>query len=315
MTAPARITDDGGLRVETPPGVPLVEALSRWRREARHGQFDTGRYRCRFFAWGAGPPLVFIHGLCDVARSFVPVMEPLRRHFTCVGYDMPDGGPDGARLGATRHHHLVADLFALLDHLGCRTADLFASSFGSTVGFAALATQRSRFRRAVVQGGFAYRPMARWERGLSAFLRYLPGPMGTLPLRDRIHFHPSDLAVFRGRPPEVFRFACENTDAPTKAAVARRGLMLAKLDLRPLLPAIRQPVLMICGDRDPVVPPGCEQPLLAGLPNVERVEFPFCGHYPQYTHAPLMAELMRQFLHAPDCHIDGCDHRAQPVQG
>lgn len=307
MTAPAQITEDGGLRVETPPEIPLTEALARWRREARHGMCDTERYRCRFFSWGSGPPLIFIHGLCDVARSFVPVMEPLRRHFTCVAYEMPDGGPDGARLGAIRHRHLVADLFALLDHFRFRTVDLFASSFGSTVGFAGLATQPSRFRRVVVQGGFAYRPMARWERGLSAFVRYLPGPMGTLPFRDRIHFHPNDVVVFRERPPEVFRFACQNTNTPSKAAVARRGTMLFTLDLRPMLPSIRQPVLMICGDRDPIVPSSCDVPLLEGLPNVERVEFPSCGHYPQYTHTPLMAELTRQFLHAPDCHIDGCD--------
>lgn len=308
MTGTAQVTADGGLRVETPPALPLAEALARWQREARHGVCDTGHYRCRYFAWGSGPPLVFIHGLCEVARSFVPVMEPLRRHFTCVGYELPDGGPDGARLGAIRHRHLAADLFALCDCLRCRTVDLFASSFGSTVGFAALAAQPGGFRRVVVQGGFAYRPMAAWERGLATFLRYRPGPMGTLPLRDRINFHPSDLSVFHERPPELLRFARENTNVPSKAAVARRALMLPTLDLRPKLPAIRQPVLMICGDRDPIVPPACEPPLLEGLPNVERVEFPFCGHYPQYTHAPLVAELTRQFLHAPECLTDGCPH-------
>ncbi len=308
MSTSVQVTGDGGLRVETLPAVALTEALAGWQREARHGVCETDRYRCRYFVWGSGPPLVFIHGLCDVARSFVPVMEPLRRHFTCVAYEMPDGGPDGARLGAIRHNHLIADLIALLDHLRFCTVDLFASSFGSTVGFAALAAQPGRFRRVVVQGGVAYRPMAAWERGLAAFLRYRPGPIGTLPLRGRINFHPSDLSVFRERPPELLRFARENTNAPSMAAVARRALMLPHLDLRPKLSAIRQTVLMLCGDRDPIVPPECEPPLLEGLPNVERVEFPFCGHYPQYTHTPLVAELTKQFLHAPDCLTDGCAH-------
>ena len=83
------------------------------------------------------------------------------------------------------------------------------------------------------------------------------------------------------------------------SAVARRALMIPAIDLRPLLPQIRQPVLMLCGDRDPIVPLACEAPLLEGLPNVMRVEFPDCGHYPQYTHAPLVAELVRQFLTKP----------------
>src|SRR5207244_8349700 len=88
-----------------------------------------------------------------------------------------------------------------------------------------------------------------------------------------------------------------------KAAVARRGLMVLNVDLRPKLPAIHQPVLMLCGDCDPVVPVACEGPLLERLPHVARVELPACGHYPQYTHAPLVAEVLRQFLTAPDCRL------------
>ena len=43
----------------------------------------------------------------------------------------------------------------------------------------------------------------------------------------------------------------------------------------------------------------CEGPLMEGLPNVERIEFPKCGHYPQYTHAPVLAEVVRRFLTPP----------------
>ena len=93
----------------------------------------------------------------------------------------------------------------------------------------------------------------------------------------------------------------DNTGAVSKAATARRGLMVPRLDLRPILPKIRQPVLMVCGDEDPIVPRACEGPLLEGLPLVERVEVPGCGHYPQYTHAPLVAELVRRFFTAPTC--------------
>src|SRR5581483_233195 len=108
---------DDFVRVETPAAIPLPAALAAFDREARPGTLDTGRYRMPYFVWGAGPPLVFIHGLADLAKSFVPVMAALRRDFTCVGYELPAGGPDGARLGAYRHRHLVADLIALLDHL------------------------------------------------------------------------------------------------------------------------------------------------------------------------------------------------------
>jgi pimeloyl-ACP methyl ester carboxylesterase len=289
------------IRVETPQSVPLADALAVWDREARRGVIDTGRYRMPFFVWGSGPPVVFIHGLADQSRSFVPVMAALRREFTCIGYELPAGGSDGARLGAYRHPHLVADLIALLDHLRIRQTSLFGSSFGSTIALATLHDHPDRATRAVIQGGFAFRPLAPWERILCDFARYWPGPMATLPLRDRLH-HPTEVHLFDGRP-ELWEFHRENFDVAPKAAVARRGLMILDVDLRRQLPAIRQPVLMICGDSDATVPAVCDGPLLEGLPNVARVELPACGHYPHYTHAPLVAEIVRQFLAAPACRI------------
>ena len=43
---------------------------------------------------------------------------------------------------------------------------------------------------------------------------------------------------------------------------------------------------------------------MSGLPNAARAEIPMCGHYPQYSHPALTAELTRQFLTAPSCMSD-----------
>jgi pimeloyl-ACP methyl ester carboxylesterase len=290
--------DDGTLHVDAPPAMPLSEALRAWELEARFGVCDTGRYRARYFVWGEGPPLVFIHGLADRAKSFVLVMESLRRFFTCVGYELPDGGGDGARLGAYRHRHLVDDLLALLDQLGFARCYLFGSSFGSTIALAAMHKTPERLPRTVLQGGFACRRLARWEHFLCSFARYWTGPMRTFPLRRALDYA-ADMRWFAGVPPEHWTFLKDNAGEVSKAATARRGLMIPRIDLRPLLPLIRQPVLLVCGEEDPIVPRVCEAPLMEGLPNVERVEFPRCGHYPQYTHAPLLAEVVRRFLTPP----------------
>jgi pimeloyl-ACP methyl ester carboxylesterase len=82
--------------------------------------------------------------------------------------------------------------------------------------------------------------------------------------------------------------------------------MIDRLDLRPLLPRIRQPVLLIGGDADRVVPPRFERILLDGLPHVDRAELPCCGHLPQYTHPELTAELVRRFLTPPGCDGASC---------
>ena len=33
--------------------------MAQWQSDARRGEIDTGRYRCRYYAWGKGPALVF----------------------------------------------------------------------------------------------------------------------------------------------------------------------------------------------------------------------------------------------------------------
>src|SRR5262245_30623675 len=108
----------------------LAEALRGFDREAEHGTCDTGRYRCRFTVWGTGPVLPFIPGLSSEALSFALLMSRLARHFRCIVYDLPRGQGDGADLGRVRHADLVADAFALLDHVGAERAYVSGFSFG-----------------------------------------------------------------------------------------------------------------------------------------------------------------------------------------
>jgi pimeloyl-ACP methyl ester carboxylesterase len=275
-------------------------ALQGLGREARRGVCDTGRYRCPYYVWGQGPPLVFIHGLCDDALSFVLTVAQLSRHFRCVAYDLPSGRGDGARLGSYRHTDYVSDLFALLDHLQVDRAYVFGSSFGSTIALAALNERPDRLPRAVLQGGFACRRLAWAEVALASWARWWPGPMGRLPLRREL-LRRSHHGPFARLPAEAWDFFLERCDSPPMAAVAHRALVLHKIDLRPLLPAIRQPVLLICGDRDHLVGKTCEQALMFGLSNVTRAEITGCGHMPLFTHPEVLAELTYRFLTPLPC--------------
>src|SRR5262249_44804128 len=140
--------------------VRLANAQERFEREAHHAVCDTGRYRCPYFSWGEGPPLVFVHRLADSRRAFLMPMALLSRHFRCLAYALPPGRGDGARLKPYAHDDLVADLNAILDHAGVRQTYLYGSSFGSTIVLAALHANPQRFPRAILQGGFAQRRLA-----------------------------------------------------------------------------------------------------------------------------------------------------------
>jgi pimeloyl-ACP methyl ester carboxylesterase len=276
----------------------LADALRMQEREARRGVCDTGRYRCAYSTWGEGPPLAFIPGLSDDASCFVLPMALLKGSFRCIAYDLPTGRGDGARLGRYRHADFVADLLALLDHLGARRCYLFGSSFGSTIALAAMHDFPARFPRAVLQGGFARRPLAWAEVTLARLARYWPWPMRCLPLREPI-LGRAHHAPFAARPDDVWQYFLQCWGKQPMAAVARRALVLHQLDLRPLLPQIRQPVLMICGDADPLVGKPCEEELLRGLPHVARIQLHGCGHLPVFTHPEALAAAVVQFLTPP----------------
>jgi pimeloyl-ACP methyl ester carboxylesterase len=293
---------EAGVTTITAAPLALKEVLRHFEAEAEHGVCDTGRYRCSYFTWGAGPPLVFVHGLAENARSFVLPMARLAEHFRCIAYELPSGVGDGARLTEYGHTQLVEDLFALLDHLEARQSYLFGSSFGATVVLGALKARPERVPRAIIQGGFARRPLELLEGLLARAAFFWPGRMRLLPLCTTVmqHYHHEPFAA---RSPDVWEFFLGNLGASPIATVARRALLMHKLDLRPGLAEIRQPVLLVCGDNDPLVGRECEAALLQGLPNAGRVEFAGCGHFPYFTHPEALAEVALRFLTPAPCSI------------
>jgi pimeloyl-ACP methyl ester carboxylesterase len=276
----------------------LGAALERCAREAVHGVWDTGRYRCPYLSWGDGPPLLFLHGLADSSQAFLLPSALLSRSFRCIAYDLPTGRGDGARLRRYSHADLVADLWDLLDHLGIRQSYVFGSSLGAAVALAALRERPERLPRAILHAPLIHKPL-RWTERLFAWLMsHWPGSMAALPFRKRL-LHELHRAPFAGQPPEVWDHYLAYSGAIPIRAVGRQARLLRRLDLRPLLGAIRQPVLLLAGDQDPVVRREDLEEVLRGLPGAGLFLLEGCGHFPGLTHPEMLAEVVRFFLTPP----------------
>lgn len=274
----------------------LQAALAAFRAGARHATLDTGRYRMRYFAWGDGPPVVFVHGMADAARAFVMVMHRLVGRFTCIAYELPDGTTDGSALARYHPADYSADLVAVLDHLRIDRAAVVGSSFGSTVALAAVASHPARFTHTVLQNGFAHRPLNRFQRLLARSARFWPGWFADWPELYKVVMRRVERHLLATLPPEVADLHLAHGARTPIRAAALRALAIDRADLRPVLPTIRTPVLLLTGDRDPLVPPEYAAELQRGLPDSRRVEFVNCGHYPQYSHPGPMAEAITGFL-------------------
>jgi pimeloyl-ACP methyl ester carboxylesterase len=197
----------------------LGQVLERWQREAEHGVCDTGRYRCSYSVWGAGPPLTFLHGMADRSLSFAPLIALLADEFRCLAYDLPAGKEDEARLSRYTHSDLTQDLFALLDHLKLRQSYVFGSSFGSTIALAAAHAQPDRIPRLALHKGFAHQKLATTEVLSAALSRFLRIPLRKLPGREAVMLRllPDGLS---SRAPELWDFLVRNTGEIPLSAVA-----------------------------------------------------------------------------------------------
>ena len=160
-----------------------------------------------------------------------------------------------------------------------------------------MAGEPRRFPIAIVQDGFARRPLALAEIGLSRFARFWPGRLGQLPLWRGL-FHRSCAAEFENLEPDRWRLFANQRGNVALAAIAQRALLLSKIDLRPILPAIRQPVMSICGERDSLASQARKEELRALLPNFARAEIEGCGQLPHMTHPEVLCEAIEQFLTA-----------------
>jgi len=85
---------------------------------------------------------------------------------------------------------------------------------------------------------------------------------------------------------------------PPQVAVWTFSLYFSQ-DLRPLLPRLQLPVLVISGERDPTMPPAAGADIVARLPHAKQVVIPHVGHLLYLTAAATVNRLIDEYLVGP----------------
>jgi pimeloyl-ACP methyl ester carboxylesterase len=286
------------------PPANVVTEVSRYDRVAQVGEWSGPRYRMTYRVLGDGPPLVWLPGIAATYRVYSMVLNRLAERFLTIQYEYPgDCEGDGARLGQISHDDLVDDLFGLIDHLRLGRLFLAGISFGSTIALKALVREPRRFPRAVVQGAFARRRFTTAER-LALFLgRRIPGMSARLPFRESVLSYNSRMdfpQIIEDRWPFYLE---QNGQTPIKA-LAHRTSLLARLDLRPTLAAVKSDLLLIQGREDRIVPHRYFEEIKALLPQSESLVLPTVGHIPHLTHAEMLVRVIGDWL--LPCNPEGC---------
>ncbi|MFL6813137.1 MAG: alpha/beta fold hydrolase [Bradyrhizobium sp.] len=241
---------------------------------------------------GAGKPIVLLHSLLADRGIFDKIVPALRRQRRVIVPDLPGFGASSSA-GATIEG--IADRIAgLFDALGLgTTADVLGNGFGGFVASTLAIRHGTQFDRLVLADtGVAFSPEGKQsfyamaervrQRGMEAIVDVA---LKRLFPEDFIALNPDIMAERRNAlvktNPEFFAEACH---------------ALAALDLTADIGKIRNPTLVVVGERDAATPPEMARTLARALPKADLIEMPGCGHAPMAQAPEAFIKSIAKFL-------------------
>ncbi len=271
------------------------------RTESIHGSTIT------FAEAGEGPVLLLVHGIGGNFLNWKPVIGPLARHHTVIAPDLPGHGKSEAGHGDYSLGSFASILRDLLLSLGHERATVVGHSLGGGVAMqfgyqfpemverlvlvssGGLGPEVSAVLRAAALPGAGSFIQATAAAG-NKVVPPIAGGLARLGLRPN-----ADVAeVMRG----YGSLADENRRAAflatARSVIGTRGQRVAAGER--LLLAENIPVLIVWGERDPIIPVRHGEDAHRCLPHSRLEVFEDVGHIPQIE-APLhFVEVLEDFL-------------------
>lgn len=246
---------------------------------------------------GKGEPLLLLNGALMSHAAWQPVAIPLEGSYKVVRCDFRGQLFSSGKPQPDLDAHL-ADVLRLLDHLQIGRVHLAGASFGSLIALKLATLHPRRVASITAITSTDWIDEKAWhelevvrQACLEAAGGGDGGKVSDLSLKmfsaDYLASHADDLALQRNwismLPEDWFRGVAAILEA------------VQNLDLRPRLPEIRCPVLVVGADEDSVFPPEYSQALAAALPNA-RLEMVKSGHSLVIEQPGRLAELLQGFL-------------------
>lgn len=241
---------------------------------------------------GRGPALFLLHGMNGNSRSWAQQLKALSDSYRVIAWDAPGYGesdpvaPDADAYAAQAAH--------LLDQLKIERAHVVGHSMGGVIAERFCARHLKRATSLVLSGthwGNAApegAPLAaKYARRLQELEDMSAEEYGKVRAEKMLPSSPQ---------PDVFDQVAHVASEMRREGLLNGGQMVEKTDNRPFLPALKLPVLIITGDRDPVVKPQRSEAMMDYLPSARAVSLPGVGHA-AYLEAPdVFNRAVREFF-------------------
>ncbi|MGH1592128.1 3-oxoadipate enol-lactonase [Methylobacterium phyllosphaerae] len=256
-------------------------------------QIDVGGIGFRYLLEGPGdaPVVAFSNSLGATLEMWDGILPALAGRFRTLRYDTRGHGGSETRDRPTEVVDLARDLAGLLDALGIGRAHLVGLSLGGMTVQALASAEPGRALSATLMATAAYMPSAQsWDeraatvraQGTAAVVEATLGRWFTA---DFARNDPAAIHAIRER-----FIACD----PVGYAVCCGAI--GRMDLRPALPAIAAPTLVIAGRDDPSTPPAMAEEICGGIAQAELLVLPRAAHLLAVERAEAVGGYLRAFL-------------------
>ncbi|MCM5571335.1 3-oxoadipate enol-lactonase [Burkholderiaceae bacterium FT117] len=249
---------------------------------------DGARIHWRLDGHPDRPALVLGNSLGTDLTLWEPVMPGLLRRFKVLRIDKRGHGASEASAGDYTIAMLAGDVLAAMDAAGIERAHYCGVSIGGMIGMWLAANAPQRFERFVLSNtsaktapeGFAERIAKVREGGMAAIADMALGRFFT--------------PHFVARADERFHSVRRTLLQVDPTGYAGCCAAIRDMDLRPELPRIAAPVLVVTCPDDQSTPPAMGEAIVAAVPGARHVQLPL-AHIPHVEAPARFVDLVARF--------------------
>jgi pimeloyl-ACP methyl ester carboxylesterase len=248
---------------------------------------DVLGLRTRHLIRGSGPPVLVLHGWGASIEAIHPIVTGLAPVATVHALDLPGFGqsePPSQAWGVEDYQVFVA---AFMDALAIEQPTIVGHSNGGRIAIRMASTEPARASRLVLVDSAGIRPKRtlRWYRrvGMAKIGKYSARFLG--PPGERLR------TLLVGRAGSADYLAA----GPMQPTLVK----LVNADLRPFMPDIKVPTLLVWGSEDSETPLSAGQEMERLIPNSGLVVLEGAGHYSFLDQSFRFARIVSHFIAPP----------------
>jgi pimeloyl-ACP methyl ester carboxylesterase len=243
---------------------------------AERSQVEAGGYRIHAFHTGAGDPLVLLHGLSGSAGWWRHNVPAFAAHFRTHTPDLVGFGHSRGRVAQPSITEMADVVAAWLDAQHIERAYLIGHSMGGQIAIHLAAQVPARIDKLVLVAAAGI-PRKLSMTAAARFLAELVPPRRW------------------GNPTFLPTIAADALRAGPRALFRATNYILHD-DVRPLLPRLTMPTLLVWGRHDPMTPLSQGEEMARGIPGARLLVFEDAAHMPMVDRPQRFNQEVLQFL-------------------